>query len=147
MKKHVHILLATAVLVSAFTVCAQAQSRNQQQLRVDVPFAFNVGSTQMPAGEYNVSVVNPSSDRSVLQLKSFDGKSSALVHTTDIIGWASPRARLVFRHYNAQYFLAQVWMASEATGLSAPNSSAEKAVRRQVGASNKKADLVAVNAR
>ena len=147
MKKHVHILLATAALVSVFTVCTNAQSRNRQQVVVDVPFAFNVGNTQLPAGEYNVSVVNPSSDRSVLQLKSSDGKSSALVNTTDIIGWASPRAKLVFRHYNTQHFLAQVWMASEATGLAAPNSSAEKTLRRQIGKVAPKADLVAVNAR
>lgn len=147
MKKHVHIVLATAVLISVFAICAQAQSRNRQQLRVDVPFAFNVGNKQLPSGEYKVSIVNPSSAHSILQLQSADGKTSALVQTTDIIGWSPARAKLVFRHYNTHYFLAQVWMASEATGLATPNSSAEKSLRRQFGKAASKAALVAVNAR
>ena len=147
MKKHLHIVLATAALISVFTVCAQAQSRNRQQLIVDVPFAFNIGDTQLAAGEYRVNVVNPSSDRSVLQIKSADGKSSALVSTIDITGWSSSRAKLAFRHYSDQYFLAQVWMASEPTGFAAPKSSAEKTLQQQIGKARKNANLVAVNAR
>src|SRR5215204_1747137 len=146
MKKCVYIALATAVLIAASSICTQAQSRNRQRLIVEIPFTFNAGNTQLPSGEYNVSIVNPSSDRSVVLIKSSDGKSSALLGTTDIIRLSTSRAKLVFRRYNSRYFLAQVWMASESSGMSAPDSKAEKSLRKQLGI-NQKADVVAVNAR
>ena len=147
MKRYFYLSLAIAVLITASSICTQAQSRNRQRLIIEVPFAFNAGNTQLPAGEYNVSIVNPSSDRSVVLIKSSDGQSSALLSTTDIIGWSTSSARLVFRRYDSRYFLAQVWMASEATGMSAPNSKAEKSLRKQLGITKQKADVVAVNAR
>jgi hypothetical protein len=146
MKRYFYLSLATAVLITFSSICTQAQSRNRQRLIVEIPFAFNAGNTQMPAGEYNVSVVNPSSSRSVVLIKSSDGQSSVLLGTTDIIGWATSRAKLVFRRYDTQYFLAQVWMASESTGMSTPTSKGEKSVRKQLGIAKQKADVVAVNA-
>ena len=147
MKRYIYLSLATAVLITASSIGAQAQSRNRQRLIVEIPFAFNAGNQQLPAGEYNVHIVNPASDRSVVLIKSSDGKSSALLGTTDIIGSSTSRAKLVFRRYDSRYFLAQVWMASEATGMSAPNSKAEKSLRSKLGINNQKADVVAVNAR
>jgi len=147
MKKHIYFHLIAAILASVLGVTAQAQSRNRQQLRVSVPFAFNVGNKLLPAGEYRLSVVNPSSDRSVLQIANLNGKSTMMVRTTDISGWSTSKAKLTFRHYGEQYFLAQVWMASDATGFATPNSNAEKALRRQLGKAAKDVDLVAVNAR
>src|SRR5438093_8352086 len=117
MKKHVYIYFATLTLIGVLGISTRAQSRNRQQLRVDIPFAFNVGNTSLPAGEYRIHVVNPSSDRSVLQIASLDGRSTMMVQTTDIEGWSTSKPKLTFRRYGDQYFLAQVWMAAESTGL------------------------------
>lgn len=145
MKKHVHTLLAAAVLIGIFTVGIQAQSRSQQRLVVNVPFSFNVGDAELPAGEYSVKVVNPSSDRQVLQIKSLDGKTAALAITSDIQRRSGSKAKIMFRQYKSHYFLAQVWMASDSTGFATPNSRTEKSVREQLGTSVKRSDLVAVN--
>jgi hypothetical protein len=147
MKKHVYFYFATMILLGVLGVSTQAQSRSSQQLRVDIPFAFNVGNTLLPAGEYRVKVVNPSSDRSVLQIASLDGRTTMMVRTVDIEGWSTSRAKLTFRQYGDQYFLAQVWMAAESAGFATPHSSAEKTRRRQLGQAGKNYDLVAVNAR
>src|SRR5436189_5137566 len=147
MKRYFYLSLATAVLITASSVCAQAQSRNRQRLIVEVPFGFNAGSTQLPAGEYNVSVVNPSSSQSVVLINSSDGQSSVMLGTIDIIGRATSRAKLNFRRYDSQYFLAQVWMASDSTGMSTKYSKAEKSLRKQLRVSNQNTDVVAVNAR
>jgi hypothetical protein len=48
---------------------AQAQTGSRTQLIAKIPFQFNVGNKSMPAGEYTVSQVNPSSDRAVRQLR------------------------------------------------------------------------------
>jgi hypothetical protein len=147
MKKHIYFVLASLTLVGILGVGAQAQSRSRQQIRVDVPFAFNVGNTSLPAGEYRVSIVNPASDRSVLRIASLDGHSTMMVRTTDIQGKSQTKAKLTFRHYGDQYFLSQVWMAAESTGLATPSSSAEKTLRRQLGKGSKNYDLVAIDAR
>jgi len=146
MKNSIYLHFATALLIAA-GVTANAQSRNTQRLKVNVPFAFNVGNTTMPAGEYNVTIVNPTASGSVLKLSSLNGRSTVMTRTTDIIGWSTAGAKLTFRHYGAQYFLAQVWMESESTGLATPRSSSEKALQRQLGKAPTNYDVVAVNAR
>jgi len=143
MKKQIYI--ASLVLVALVSVSAQAQSRNRQQLRFKASFAFNAGNTVLPAGEYRVTIVNPSSDHSVLQITSSDGKSTTMIRTSDVEGWASPKAKISFRHYSDRYFLAQVWMAGESTGLVAPTSKTEKAFRQQPGITNKNFAVVAIN--
>ena len=142
MKKQIYI--ASLVLVVLVAVSAQAQSRSNQQLRFHVPFAFNAGNSVLPAGDYRVTIVNPSSDHSVLRITSSDGKST-MIRTVDIEGWAAPKAKLSFRHYGDRYFLAQVWMAGESTGLVAPTSKSEKGIRQQFGLSNKNFGTVAIN--
>jgi hypothetical protein len=135
-----------AALIAVIGVNANAQSRNQQQLRVTVPFTFNVGNTLLPAGDYTVSIVNPGSDRSVLRFANRDGNATSMIQTTDIAGWANSKGKLTFRHYGDQYFLAQVWMAAEATGLATRNSIVEKKLRQQLGSTAKSVETVAVNA-
>ena len=146
MKNSIYLLPGMAILIAFLGISANAQSRNQQQLMVNIPFDFNVGDTALPAGEYTVSIVNPLASRSVLRLKSNDGHSSVLTQTTDIIGRSTDNAKLTFRHYGERYFLAQVWMASESNGLAAPSSSSEKSVQRQLGNKRNGYDTVAVNA-
>jgi hypothetical protein len=143
MKKHIYI--ASLVLVVLVGVSAHAQSRNAQQLRFHIPFAFNAGNSVLPAGDYRVAIVNPSSDHSVLRITSSDGKSTTMIRTTDVEGWAASKAKMSFRHYGDHYFLAQVWMAGESTGLVAPTSKSEKAIRQQFGLSNKNFSTVAIN--
>lgn len=144
MKTKIYIHFATIILIGILGASAEAQSRNRQQLRFDVPFAFNVGNVVLPAGAYDVRIVNPSADRSVLQIRGVDGRMAMMVQTTDIVGWATAKGRLGFRHYGDRYFLAQVWMASESTGLAMPRSRAESLLRRQLGKANKNLDLVEV---
>ena len=148
MKKHAYIYIATLMIVGVLSVNTQAQtSRNTQRLHVSIPFAFDAGNKILPAGDYRVQVVNPSSDHSVLQIASTDGKSSVIVKTTDIQGQSSEKAKLNFRRYGDQYFLAQVWMAAESSGFETPSSKAEKSLRRQLGNVAMNLQIVSVSAR
>lgn len=142
-----HIQLATLILIGVLGTSAQAQARSGQQLRVDVPFTFTAGNTLLPAGEYRVSTVNPSSDQSVLRITSLDGHSSVMIRTVNIERWSNAQARLTFRQRGEQYFLAEVWMASEATGLAVPQSKSEKSMRRQLRGGAQNYRIVAVKAR
>ena len=146
MFKKAHLVLASLVLLGTFAVNSKAQSRSRQELRVNVPFGFTVGNTSLPAGEYRVSIANPTSDRSVIQIAAVEGKSKIMVLTNDVKGREKGNARLAFRHYGNQYFLAQVWLTAEQVGLETLQSRMEKQLQRQLGNGAKKLDMVAVNA-
>ena len=127
MKRHSLTLIAIIILAAAFTASVQAQSTGAQKVVANIPFAFNVGNTSLPAGKYTITVLNPSSDRKVLQVRSTNGRSIAITQTTNVIRDASDDSKLVFHRYGDRYFFAQAQMAGETTGLAAPKSSAERA--------------------
>jgi hypothetical protein len=146
MTKKVYFVLAAVVLVATLVINANAQSRSRQELRLDVPFAFNVGNTSLPAGEYRISIVNPASDCSVVQIAGVGETKRIMVIAKDIQGGRPENARIAFRRYGSQYFLAQVWMAAEPVGLATPHSRTEKQLQRQLGNGAKNYETVAVNA-
>jgi hypothetical protein len=127
MKRHINVLLALIVLAGAFTVSAQAQSASAQKVVANIPFAFNVGNTNLPAGKYTVSVLNPTSDRKILQIRSTNGRASAMIQTNSVIGKTSDDAKLVFQRYGDRYFFAQAQMAGDSTSFAAVKSSAQRA--------------------
>lgn len=142
MKRNLNALMTIVILVAAFTVSAHAQTASAQRESANIPFAFNVGKTTLPAGKYTITVVNPSSDAKVLQIRSSDGRSSAITQTVGVIGKASDRAKLVFHRYGDQYFFAQAQMAGETVSLAALKSSAERAQERAIAKAGKRSVVV-----
>jgi len=146
MTRQVYATIAITILIGLLAIVAQGQSRNRQLLTANIPFAFNAGPKTLPAGKYTVAVVNPSSGRNVLQIRSIDGRVSVMLQTIDMIGQANVNAKLMFRRYGDQYFLAQTWMAAERTGLATLKSTAERKLENEMVKAGNKSDLVAVKA-
>jgi hypothetical protein len=135
MKKYFNIAIAMIILVGAFTV--HAQTAGSQPVLANIPFDFHVGTKKLPAGKYTVTVINPASDRKVLQIRSSDGRSAAITQTTGIIATASENTKLVFHRYGDQYFFAQAKMAGETMGLAALKSNMERAQKHAVAKASK----------
>lgn len=139
-----NILVATIILAGAFTVSAQAQTAGAQKVVASIPFAFSVGNKNLPAGKYTITVLNPTSDRKILQIRSTDGRSSAMIMTTAVIGNAPDAAKLVFQRYGDRYFFAQAHMAGDSTRLAAVKSNAERAQKYAVAAARTKSVVVVI---
>lgn len=144
MKRYLNILTAILILVGAFAATAHGQTSSTPRVIARIPFAFNVGKTKLPAGKYTFSTLNPSSDRKILQIRSSDGRSSAMILTTSVIGIASDNAKLVFHRYDDRYFFAQAQMAGDSTRLAAVKSDAERAEKQTLARARKKSDIVIV---
>jgi len=144
MKRQTNILLAIIILAGALTISAQAQTAGAQKVVATIPFAFNVGNTKLPAGKYTITVVNPTSDRKVLQIRNTTGRSNAITLTTAVIGNVSDDTKLVFHRYGDRYFFAQAQMAGETTGLAALKSSAERAQKHAQAVAGTKSVVVIV---
>lgn len=126
MKKYLTLAIAMMMVMAVVAITAEAQVFGSKQMRAQIPFAFNVGKKVLPAGEYTVKVLNPNSDRTVLQIRSTDGRMSALVQTNGIKSDNPDAAKLVFNCYGDTYYFAQAQMAGNSTTLAAVKTSAER---------------------
>ena len=145
MKKLFNISFAIMVLAGVLTIGVQAQTASGLKIVANIPFAFTVGKAELPSGKYTITVLNNSSDRKILQIRSVDGRTAAMVITTGVIGNVSDDSKLVFDRYGDRYFFSQARLAGDPTGLATMKSSAERAERRAVARANKKT-VIEINA-
>ena len=140
MKRFFNILVATIILATALTASAQAQTT--QRVIADIPFAFTANNKTLPAGKYTITVLNPSSDRKALQIRSMNGRYSATVLTNGVLGNVADNSKLVFERYDDRYFFAQAQMAGDSTSLAALRSNKEQ--KHLVATAKKKSTVVIV---
>ena len=119
MKRIFNIPLIIVMFAGVLAINAHAQSSSAQRVIASIPFEFSVGKTTLPAGRYTVTVLNPSSDRKILQIRSLNGRSTAVVLTRGVIGNASDDAKLMFEHDGDRYVFAQAQLAGDETTLAA----------------------------
>lgn len=130
MKRHVRTAIAIIFICGVLAVGVEAQTFGSQTIRAKVPFAFNVGQKSLPAGVYTVSILNPTSARKALQIRSEDGRVNAIVQTVGAGSSLADNARLVFRRYGDRYFFAQAQMAGDTTSLTASRTRAERSAQQ-----------------
>ena len=145
MKRHVTLIVAMMMFLAVAAVSAEAQVSGAQRLRARIPFAFNVGNKSLPAGDYTISVLNPASDRKVLQIRSADGRSSAFVNTNAVNVRTPEQAKLVFNRYGDRYYFAKAQIAGDSVTLTAVKSKAERNTEHAI-ASKAKKTTVTINA-
>lgn len=146
MKRYFSIPLAVLVLVVGLNAGVQAQTSSAQRVVANIPFTFNVGDKTLPAGKYAITVLNPTSDRKVLQVRSINGRASAMILTNGVIGNLVEDAKLVFHRYDDRYFFAQAQLAGESTSLAAVWSKRERAERNAMIAARKHKSVVVIAA-
>ena len=132
MKRHLSLAIAILVFVAMWATTARSQAASPRIMRAHIPFSFNVGNKELPAGEYIVTVLNPSSDQKVLQIRSTDGRVSAIVSTLGTKSKSPEKSKLVFRRYGDTYFFAQAQVSGESTALAALKSKAERTEARMI---------------
>jgi hypothetical protein len=130
MKRNLIGILSLVVMsLTLITTGAYAQS----YAKADVPFAFTVGSAQLPAGTYQIKSSNAAGTAIVI----LNAKTNA--GAVSMVGREYPRqtsAMLVFHRIGSQYFLAEVWKGSGNEGMIVPTSQQEKELRKELQAAN-----------
>jgi hypothetical protein len=145
MKKQASIIAATIVVGFLTVFTAQAQTSNTR-LTTTIPFEFYVKDRVMPAGEYSVTCLNPTSPNRVLQFRGKDG-AGIVIQTGNTVGKRREDARLVFHRIGKKYFLSQAWLPADDNGLTIQKSRIEKELERQVGEVNVSRTAVALTVR
>ncbi len=125
--KHSRMIVTFSLLLFAgLAVNAQAI----QKITADIPFAFNVGSTSLNAGQYHVG--NSSLPRGVILVKnSKEHQNVAVLTMPKYVRDVPTETTLVFHRYRGEggedkYFLKQIWVLGDNTGTELPMSRAER---------------------
>ena len=141
MKRQAIKMLSLLLLLGALGVHTQAQTADE--MVVTIPFLFTAGGTTLPPGEYSVRRFS----QSCLVIQSTSKRRAVAVFTA--VGRVqggrkvSP-AKLVFRAYDGEHFLSQVWMPGQNAGRAVPVSRAESVYVREVAKSLSTPQTVAV---
>ncbi len=99
----------------------------QSLAKADVPFAFKVGSAQLPAGTYEIKAAG----EAAIVIRNGQTSAGAL----SLVRREYPRnsgAKLVFRHVGNQYFLAEIWRDAGSAGMVIAPSKLEKDLEKEL---------------
>ena len=124
-------LVVMSLLLNATGAYAQSYAK------AEVPFAFNVGAKQLPAGTYEIRVLGQSP--SEIMIRNTETNSAAL----SIARTESPRnteSKLVFDRIGTQYFLTEVWKGLGAGGMIVPTSKHEQELKKELQLAKGSAD-------
>jgi hypothetical protein len=110
--------LSLAVLSLTLTSGAYAQSI----VKADIPFAFNVGATQLPAGHYQVK-----EDHTRLSISILNVKTGAIVTIpVQQDSYTAAHPTMVFRNVGDRHFLARISENMDGLNLTIPVCKMEK---------------------
>lgn len=131
----------TGMLALAFMAATQI-ARAQEQVVANVPFAFTVGKTMLPAGEYRVD--RWTRDTGTLLIRRTDGSAATYAGSNaKESNTPQTQTKLVFHRYGDRYFLSQVWVEGATRGRELPKSKQEKE-QDQLLARNETRDQVTI---
>lgn len=111
-------LLWSLILIAGLgaILTSQAQIESDATIRANIPHAFVVNNTTLPAGNYIVTVPE-SIDLNVLEIRSADYKVAVLFETQPVNATRTSRqSELVFDRVGDTYFLAQVFLRGDEGG-------------------------------
>ena len=107
---------------------AAASAFGQQILKADIPFEFRVGSTVMPAGQYDINLAYGNIP-GTLSLGCYECRAMTVAKTVNTgTGQAPTEGRLVFSQYGDTYFLSAVWSPGRREGNALPKDKTEREI-------------------
>ncbi len=124
------LVLFFAATALALPICAQSNTL----YLADVPFAFTMGKTELPAGHYAVQV---EPGQSLITIMGSDRRRSVVLSLPgDAYPASSPQQpSLTFNRYGDQYFLSQVRTTESARTI--PTQKLEKEMQKQAATGQK----------
>jgi hypothetical protein len=106
-------MISAAVFAAASFVMLPVLTAQDYVMRVDVPFAFAVGDTSLPAGSYNVQ---RDASRNLIVLNCRDANAAVAKIGHGVYNKRIPeQGKLVFHRYGDKYFLNQITVPGSRT--------------------------------
>ena len=147
MKKKILSIVATLTLLIPISIIGFAGLSGT--VTAEIPFDFTVGNKEFKAGKYSVSRLSPNNTGRTLIIRGEDNDAVANYNVNNAIDNGGSQARLIFRRYGNQYFLAKVFDGHSGDGVEFMKSKAEReaAKKGDTITQNVKPETVTVAAR
>jgi hypothetical protein len=123
MKRQILVGLGSLMLLSAAVTFGEPLKR---VMDAEIPFAFHVGNTILPAGHYQVT---PEMVPGILSIRG--EKHNVVVITSGVeANQVRSKSSLLFMRYGDTYFLSKVWLSGQSLGRALPQTNAERELAR-----------------
>jgi len=122
------LFLTLCLLSVGGGVVANAQVSTVSGIEANIPFAFAVGDTKLPAGKYKIRTPDDNAP-SILEIRSDNGRTSVVFDTENAQtrdDQPANKTEQVFDKVGDQYFLSQIWLSGSESGSELPKSRMEK---------------------
>ncbi len=138
MKTITKLFLSLCVVVGlGATLTTNAQIDSGITIRANIPHAFVVKDTTLPAGTYLIKVEDDYADLNTLEIRSADGKVAVLFETEATEAKHTMQtSELVFDKLGDTYFLSRVFLAGDQSG----NELAKSKMQRKLEVGGLKAE-------
>jgi hypothetical protein len=113
-----------------------ARAQEQDTVVTNVPFDFVAGGKVLPAGNYRVMRVHPSSGSRELEISTVGMGASVFVIPTAFDDVQSDKAQLNFEHLGDAYFLSAIETPIGTYAIDIPPAAIKLAQRQQPGGSH-----------
>lgn len=126
--RYVSKLFLSLCLTLVFgAVAANAQVESDVTIEANIPHAFVVEKTTLPAGKYTIKVADPNGDLSVMEIRSANGHTAVVFETEGAQPRQAPnKTELVFDKVGDTYFLSEVLVSGDDTGARLKKSHMEE---------------------
>jgi hypothetical protein len=101
----------------------------QSYAKANVPFAFNIGAKQLPAGIYEIKALSQSPNMIMIQNTETTEAAMSIARSEDPRGTES---KLVFDRVGTQYFLTEICKGFGAGSMVVPTSKHEKELKKEL---------------
>lgn len=124
------LYLRIAMTVLAFAgICVTANAQVADQVVVNVPFEFVVGSTTLPAGTYHIHRVADDSSKG-FALNSYENRVIAAVAPTDMESASAQNVKLSFETAGGVHFLSRIQTANHVFDIPVSKAKVTEALAR-----------------
>jgi hypothetical protein len=127
-KQKLSIVATLTLIVSISTIGIAGFSG---RVRAEIPFDFMVGDKQFKAGEYYVERLRGIHSAGTLIIRGEEDNEAANFNVNNVTDKSDEGARLVFRRYGNQYFLAQIYDGLNNQGAALFKSKAEREAEKK----------------
>jgi hypothetical protein len=124
LKKQILSIVAALTIIIPMSIIGFAGL--DARVSAKIPFDFMVGGKEFKAGSYSVDRANLNNPTGMLIIRGADRNAVASFNVNNITDKGKLEARLVFRRYGNQYFLAQVYDGLSKQGYELLKSKAER---------------------
>ena len=119
MKTITKLLLSLCLVAGVGAILkTNAQIDSGVTIRANIPYAFVVNNTTLPAGTYDIKVADDGSDLNVLVIRSVDRKKISVLFDTESTEAkrVMQTSELVFDKIGDTYFLSRVFLSGDQSG-------------------------------